>query len=533
MDGITSTGNITLTAGTLLATSNNIYFPGTWTSSGGIFTPGTGTVTFTGTSTTIAGTDVSENFYNLTLNKTAGQSLSCGGSIATLAIGNNYTQTTGNFSAPATVTVGTDFTLTSGTYTANSNLTVGGDMLLTAGTYTAAANPATISGSFTNNGATFSAGTSTFTLNGSGYNINGSSISTFYNLTLSGAYTMSTSTVVENTLNLGAKLTLNNATLTIGTTSTNGSITGYSSANYIFASDIGGFIGYLKRYVNSNTSYVCPIGDVDDYTPLTFTLNSNGGLANAYITTYNDIHAITGTSTNFGSYDRRFWSLTESGITSPNYDVSLVYADGDVFGTEANYLPVKYSGGTWYQPTGVSYGSFTEEGTSTSVTVGTNTLNWVGLSTFSLFGGAGDYVSPLPIELLYFSAELMDTDVLLSWKTASEKNNDFFTVEKTLDGENYEVIGILDGAGNSISPRTYDLYDFNIQQVINYYRLIQTDYDGNSTYSKLVSVDNRSTQNEKNIIGIYNLLGQEIDQYYKGLVIIVYSDGSSIKMIQE
>ena len=87
---------------------------------------------------------------------------------------------------------------------------------------------------------------------------------------------MSTSTIVENTLDLGAKLILDDCTLTVGTTSSNGSITNYSSSNYIVASDIGGFIGYLKRYVNSNTSYVCPIGDVDDYTPLTFTLNSNG-----------------------------------------------------------------------------------------------------------------------------------------------------------------------------------------------------------------------------------------------------------------
>ena len=142
-------------------------------------------------------------------------------------------------------------------------------------------------------------------------------------------------------------------------------------------------------------------------------------------------------------------------------------------------------------------------------------------------------VAPLPISLLYFKAELKGRDVLLSWKTASEKNNDYFTIEKTLDGQNFKVIGLIQGAGNSTSPRQYTLYDFNIQKVINYYRLIQTDYDGNSTYSKLVSIDNRSEEINKQIVGIYNILGQEIKQDYKGLVILVYSDGSSRKMFQE
>ena len=135
--------------------------------------------------------------------------------------------------------------------------------------------------------------------------------------------------------------------------------------------------------------------------------------------------------------------------------------------------------------------------------------------------------------MLYFKAELKGRDVLLSWKTASEHNNDYFTIEKTLDGEEFEAIGVVNGAGKSISPRNYELYDFNILQLINYYRLKQTDYDGNYIYSKIVSVDNRSTLGNKEIVGIYNLLGQKIDQYYKGLVIIVYSDGSSLKMIQE
>ncbi len=88
-------------------------------------------------------------------------------------------------------------------------------------------------------------------------------------------------------------------------------------------------------------------------------------------------------------------------------------------------------------------------------------------------------VSSLPIELLDFSAEIMDDEyVQIEWTTASEINNDYFTIEKSTDGVEYEEIGEVKGAGNSSQSITYELEDEELIPGVVYYRLTQTDFDG-------------------------------------------------------
>ncbi|MDF1673071.1 MAG: T9SS type A sorting domain-containing protein [Vicingaceae bacterium] len=98
--------------------------------------------------------------------------------------------------------------------------------------------------------------------------------------------------------------------------------------------------------------------------------------------------------------------------------------------------------------------------------------------------------APLPINLLSFTANSEDnSSVNLDWVTESEINNDFFTIERTLDGKIFEVIGELEGAGNSNVSKYYQMIDKNPYQGRSYYRLKQTDFDGNFTYSDLVTVN--------------------------------------------
>ena len=77
----------------------------------------------------------------------------------------------------------------------------------------------------------------------------------------------------------------------------------------------------------------------------------------------------------------------------------------------------------------------------------------------------------------------------MDWITASEINNDFFTIEKSKDGQTYEVVGIVDGAGNSNTVLEYETLDENPYQGTSYYRLKQTDFDGQNNYSKIVAVN--------------------------------------------
>lgn len=89
--------------------------------------------------------------------------------------------------------------------------------------------------------------------------------------------------------------------------------------------------------------------------------------------------------------------------------------------------------------------------------------------------------NPLPIELLYFTALKKDQrEVELLWKTATELNNSHFTLEKSEDGENWEFLAEVKGAGTSTIPQSYQVTDENAFAGVSYYRLSQTDLDGHS-----------------------------------------------------
>jgi hypothetical protein len=94
--------------------------------------------------------------------------------------------------------------------------------------------------------------------------------------------------------------------------------------------------------------------------------------------------------------------------------------------------------------------------------------------------------NPLPIQLLSFDAVLSpEKKVLLNWETATEVNNDYFTIERSGNGTTFEEIGRVKGAGNSSSLLYYSSVDANPLANLSYYRLKQTDYNGHFVYSKI------------------------------------------------
>lgn len=101
----------------------------------------------------------------------------------------------------------------------------------------------------------------------------------------------------------------------------------------------------------------------------------------------------------------------------------------------------------------------------------------------------GNYlVAVLPVELLYFIAKQLNSGVQLSWATASEHNNDYFKVLRSKDGNEFEILTTIDGAGNSSFLLEYGYQDINPYDGINYYQLHQWDFDGQSSFSEIVSV---------------------------------------------
>jgi hypothetical protein len=94
----------------------------------------------------------------------------------------------------------------------------------------------------------------------------------------------------------------------------------------------------------------------------------------------------------------------------------------------------------------------------------------------------------LPVELTLFEAEKQAGGVQLSWSTATEISNDFFSLERSEDGRVFNEIGVISGAGNSTEPLDYTYFDKEPAIGFNYYRLRQVDYDGAFEYSPIRSV---------------------------------------------
>ena len=142
-------------------------------------------------------------------------------------------------------------------------------------------------------------------------------------------------------------------------------------------------------------------------------------------------------------------------------------------------------------------GSLTNLGCS-SGSGGTVTTTILNLSpnqtvTIGLDGNAGancsfnisatNTIVPLPISLVSFSAVQLRDYVTIDWTTASETNNNYYTIEKSYDGIDFLPLENIEGQGTTNSFTTYNRKDYNLRGGLNYYRLKQTDFDGKFTYS--------------------------------------------------
>jgi hypothetical protein len=96
---------------------------------------------------------------------------------------------------------------------------------------------------------------------------------------------------------------------------------------------------------------------------------------------------------------------------------------------------------------------------------------------------------PLPIELLSFTVVKNDTSIEINWTTSSENNNDYFNIERSADGINFNSIIKVNGGGSSSQALNYSIFDDQPLLGTSYYRLKQTDYDGETYYSNIEVVE--------------------------------------------
>ncbi len=156
----------------------------------------------------------------------------------------------------------------------------------------------------------------------------------------------------------------------------------------------------------------------------------------------------------------------------------------------SNYQPAQYSVyGISYSNSVTNLGSYVGQNFS-------NLTNQIANNPGSYCANLSDnavivnVTGAMPVTLLGLNARKSGKEVLLSWATANEVNSDYFLVQASVDGREFNrELGIVKAAGNSSSRINYSLLDKTPNSGINYYRLQQFDKDGSSTYSNIVSVN--------------------------------------------
>jgi hypothetical protein len=202
--------------------------------------------------------------------------------------------------------------------------------------------------------------------------------------------------------------------------------------------------------------------------------------------------------------------------------------------TDYDYLYVHNGANTSAPLLATLTGTTTPSDITATNTNGQLTVRWV--TDVSNVGSWGGFmanittITPLPVELIKFEATSYPYWDVISWSTASESNSSHFDLEISEDGNIWNFVAKKQAAGNSQAKINYSYVNYNSRGGVFYYILRQYDIDGqNKTYGPIAV--NRTSSNKK-IVKYVNILGQEVEADYKGVVFEVYEDGSSKKIIR-
>ncbi len=284
---------------------------------------------------------------------------------------------------------------------------------------------------------------------------------------------------------------------TLRLTGANSEINGESNTSFVKLGENGALIieniGAGTGNRGATTAVLFPVGSAtsNSYTPAVIV---NSGTARNFTLTLSDVVTKPG-ATVTNNIVNKTWNITPSG----NGVIAALTLQWNI-SDEAKFLsdPSKSfnrgncaishwdaAGDRWEQ-NGVTMGA------AVQVTAGTTWKSTrTNVTSFSPFAVA-DATGPLPVELVSFKAVKKNAEVLLTWETASEKNNIGFEVQSSTDGKNYERIGFVASAnGTSSSLQRYAFTDkASNKEGLAYYRLKQIDLDGTFEFfaSKVVDL---------------------------------------------
>jgi len=150
------------------------------------------------------------------------------------------------------------------------------------------------------------------------------------------------------------------------------------------------------------------------------------------------------------------------------------------------------------------------------------------LDNFVLSTFACSPLTVLPVELVSFTGQNEGDANNLKWTTASEVNNNFFTIQKSDDAQSWADLQTVKATGNSNASVSYQVTDNTLRSGIVYYRLTQTDLSGETKALAIVAIDN-GDQKLATVVRMTDLLGHTVDESFEGPKLVYYSDGKVIR----
>ena len=385
----------------------------------------------------------------------------------------------GIFQAPATLAVVGDLSIHSGTFTnssINSNLLVSGNITVNGGSVTWESN-VTLNGS-SNQTISGTAPFSNFTNLTINNSASGDAIIVSSPLTIDGILTLTDGIIQTdaiNTITMGTSASLVatpsdacfiNGPMTYAINTT-GSITKtfpIGKSGKLHRADISidqantTYTTYTCEYTNSSAIGLHPL-------PISTGLKNVSGNGYWHVDKSPEtLDPLTGNDASLVSASIKAYYITEDRVTDPAH--LFVAKSQNINGT----IEWKNIGG-----------SVDEVGSTV---------------TSSLFNAFCDLAlasdcscNSLPISLTKFSVKKKNSSVAVAWETMSETNNDYFTIERSVDGLMWETMYTCKGAGNSSVVNKYSFIDTDIESGILYYRLKQIDFNGDFTFSDIQSIE--------------------------------------------
>lgn len=400
----------------------------------------------------------------------------------TNAVGNiTVNQTAGGVSLLNNIDIAGNFTTSSNTSIFNTN----GNYVKVAGNFVNATGNTTFSNIGTTGTLEFNGATAQT------YNQGSSQLDLNYVL----MNHSSTGVTLQTDMNI--KSTTGTLTLTAGKINTTASfkvVVNNSTPASVSTGNTSSYVnGFLRRYINNSTgSFDFPVGTSSAYqrANVNFTVAPTITYLTADFLIYGSLPAALGSTEcgatyNTNALDNGYWNIEANTANNNTGTYNMTLYNTNYTNAASGWTVMSRHNGsaTWDIING-------DGSAGTCVVSPVTAVVRNNMKGFSLFGNAQS-TTPLPIELLSFSGKNEGTKNKLEWSTASEINNDYFTIERSSDGIVFEFMESRDGAGNStqiIEYYTHDLYPFVGQ---TYYRLKQTDYDGEFSYSSIISIDNK------------------------------------------